>query len=974
MLFSGSAAGGKHLTWNAIAKLTCSELANSSLGCSGDVVDLDHLVTNAVKILELGVPYQNTKPETWSELLRQSLLVTDVSHRSGLQVTERLITSLEDRPSNEGGLCTAILVREFVVVLNSPASFNVRKPIPKRAKRKEDDVQSVYRSLVRLLDLHLSRCYFVAEFSDELVLTSVIDAAISLLQSPSIEYRLACLSEMQGSLALWLEDQQRLMTTGSSSGSLKLVRARKLCPVIIDVLGRLSNEIDLKSFDGLFAAAFRTTHRMVINQVVKVWNSNYGPNERLEYGDRLKQALVRLIPFVVLELPGFHESESDEKGLTKLDYIENLDEEGETSNVVDLSKTPKLVQPIVVPPATQKHRVGAGETSPPLKAGVKARLHDNSQVHFVSIESSPAPRGNAESQNLTARQKEVRERQHGEAALMFPDLRSSPPCSMEGTKVVESSKLVLASLEDQVSSIEGPATPTLPSQKVLDYEEAVQSSPTPRSKQQALRFEEIDAPSSPLSMHSPTDTVEQPRATIQLDYRDEIQDIAQEEMMGQVGLFGDIPVQTPLVGKETENVLPNNVEVLDATSPSMKPTRDHKNLVQMFSDNLPDGAVDSAEDLRIAESQAGIELISGVLGSVADVVVSDERIVGKDAKSTADQDPEDASSLFKVEDTMSDVIMTGTRPQTDGSNEKQADTIYETAIRLCAPSENSLKVHSDDNDFWSASQLSQDLERAASSVPSQSPDQQPKFASSLPAKRMSCPAALPKPKRRKTTGDAVERSSSTQSLPSRTPESQPSQAIYDCIQVETPSSSQPSDQAASTATQGPVISQPALQPVLQPVKRGRGRPRKVQPHATMPNPAETKEQLSKNITDESHERALIAEACKPPDGSSQHGISLLGPRSSSLCSYGEDKVDRALYSGTPSKQNSAPQRRSMEIKADDKENQVSPEEAVELLQKALSSLRRTSMDRSGLRAIDDLVFEIRTEAQNAAQRTERSGT
>ncbi len=974
MLFSGSAAGGKRRTWNAIAKLACSELADASLGCSGDIVELDDLVTNAGKILELGISYQNTKPETWPELLRQSLLVTDGSYQPGLQVTERLIASLGDRDTSEGGLCTAILVQEFVEILNSRASFNVRKSISKRAKRKEDDVQSVYRSLVRLLDLHLSRCYVVAEFSDELVLTSVIDTVISLLRSPSTEYRLACLTEMQESLALWLEDQQRLMTTGSRTGSVKLVQARKLCRVIIDTLGRLSNEIDLKSFDGLFAAAFKTTHRMTINQVIKMWNSNYGTNEGLEYGDRLKLALVRLIPFVALELPGLHESESNGATLLELDYLENLDEEGDTSNVVDLSKTPKLAQPVFPSAATQKHGADAGEANSLPKASVKARLHhDDSQVHFVSIESSPVPGGNAESQDLTARQKEVRERQHGEAALMFPDLRSSPAGTIEGTKAVEPSKLVLASIEEQVvASIRGPATPTLPSQKVLDYEQAVQSSPTPKSKQQALRFEEIDAPSSPLSVHSPTDANERPRTTTQLECQDEVQDMAQEEMMDDVGLFDDVPVQTPLMEKETEDVLPTNREVLNPTSPSMKPSHHHKHLVQMFSDKLPDEAGDFAEDLRRAESLAGIELTSGVLGSVADVIPSGELVIGKDAKRTADQVREEANSLLKVEDTMSEVIMAGTRPQTDGNNERQADTRYETAIKLYGPSEDSLKVYSDDNDFWSASQLSQDLEQAASSVASQSPDQQPASAPSSPAKRMRSPAALPKSKRRKTTGDLIERSS-TKSLRSRTSELQSSQAVHDCIEVETPSCSQLSNQAASTASQGPVISQPALQPVLQPVKRRRGRPRKVQPHARMPDPAEAKESLSKNIINDSQERNSTAEACKAPDSGSQDDISLLGPRSSSLSGRGEDKVDRALYCGNPSKQNSAPQRRSIEVKADDKENQVSPEEAVELLQAALSSLRRTSMDRSGLRAIDDLVFEIRTEAQNAAQRTARGG-
>ncbi|KAF7509720.1 hypothetical protein GJ744_007591 [Endocarpon pusillum] len=985
VLPGGSVATGERVIWNAMAKLTRSELTNASLDCVGDIVDVNHLVTNAVRILEFGVPYQSGQPECWAEcwteLLRQSLLVTDGSHQSGLQVTQRLTIFLGDRNSNEGSLCTAILVREFLDVLNSPASINAHKPNPKRAQREEGDVQSVYRSLVRLLNVHLSRVYFIGDCCDELVLASVTDAVMALLQRSSTEYRLACLTEMQESLALWLEDPRRVMTTASRTGSLKLVQARKLCPVIIGVLGRLSNEIDLKLFDGLFAAAFRTTHRMTINQVVKMWNSNYGPNVSLEYGNRLKEALARLIPFVELELPGLHDFESNETTLPELDYLENLDEEESTLNVVDSSKTTKLVQPVVVPAAAptvhQKHRLNAGETSTPLEAAVRARLHhDDSQVHFVSIESSPAPGGDAESQNLTARQKEIRERQGGEIALMFPDLRSSPSCAVQAARTPESSKLVLASVEDEVACIGDPATPTLPLRKILDYEEAVQSSPTPKSKLQALRFEEIDAPSSPLSMHGPDDTIDPPEAIIELGCPDKAQDVTKEKRTGGVGLFDDIPVQPSSIGNEMEDVLPTNVEDLDAASLSVKPFHDHKHLVQILSGDLREQSVDFAEDIREAEPQVRNDLASGevvMLGSVTDVVPSDEHIIGKDAKRTPDQGPEGANSLLKVEqDTITDIIVAGIRPQADGSNERRADIIHETAINPCSPTEESTKVYSDDNDFWSASQLSQDLERAASTVLSQSPEQQPGFATSAPAKRMRSPAAPPKSKRRKTTGGLVERSS-IQRLPSSTSAAQPSQAAYDCIEVETPSSSQPSIRAASAASQGPVLSQPALQPVSQPMKRGRGRPRKVQPQPTMPDPAEARESLSENMKNGSHERDLPAKACTSPESGNQHGPSRLRPRSGSSRSYRSDNVDRALNSGAASNQNSPPQRRTMEVKTDDKENRVSPEEAVELLQKALSSLRRTSMDRSGLRAIDDLVFEIRTEAQNAVQRPPRSG-
>ena len=52
--------------------------------------------------------------------------------------------------------------------------------------------------------------------------------------------------------------------------------------------------------------------------------------------------------------------------------------------------------------------------------------HDDSQIEFAVVNFSPADIDELESQILTDRQKEVRERQNKEAAAIFPDLRSSP--------------------------------------------------------------------------------------------------------------------------------------------------------------------------------------------------------------------------------------------------------------------------------------------------------------------------------------------------------------------------------------------------------------------------------------------------------------------------------------------------------------------------------------------------------------------
>ncbi|KAJ9606127.1 hypothetical protein H2200_009088 [Cladophialophora chaetospira] len=123
---------------------------------------------------------------------------------------------------------------------------------------------------------------------------------------------------------------------------------------------------------------------------------------------------------------------------------------------------------------------------------VTKQRHDDSQVSFVPIESSPL--GEPESQSLTAHQKEVRDRQRSEPAVVFADLRSSPrPRSSSvshgdcgfGRKVA--------------SQAERPATPTLPTNDDQGETE-IMASPTPRARHIATQITDIEVPSSPPSM------------------------------------------------------------------------------------------------------------------------------------------------------------------------------------------------------------------------------------------------------------------------------------------------------------------------------------------------------------------------------------------------------------------------------------------------------------------------------------------
>lgn len=135
--------------------------------------------------------------------------------------------------------------------------------------------------------------------------------------------------------------------------------------------------------------------------------------------------------------------------------------------------------------------------------------HDDSQIQFAAIESSPLDGMVLDSQLLTDRQREVKERQ-AETAAMFPDLRSSPRIKQKSNI----SSLISNStpLGAEPSSSVQPTTPIIAGPDRAPFDDYVTSSPTPRRGQvdYAVDSDIIDPPSSPPEQHA-RDNVDIPK-------------------------------------------------------------------------------------------------------------------------------------------------------------------------------------------------------------------------------------------------------------------------------------------------------------------------------------------------------------------------------------------------------------------------------------------------------------------------------
>jgi hypothetical protein len=190
-------------------------------------------------------------------------------------------------------------------------------------------------------------------------------------------------------------------------------------------------------------------HKSTANQAIRVWNSTFGLSKQtLEYPDRVKDALLRLRPLADLQLPFFPESlESEDVSVHRqpVEFAESQDDSRflpttSMESVLKKHRTPlpgsskvhNSTPQVVIPTPSSGSRKRSREET--LQTGKrKSRKqdstpklrHQDSQIHFAAVDSSPIPGTIQYSQVLTERQKEVKERQQAEAA-MFPDLWSSP--------------------------------------------------------------------------------------------------------------------------------------------------------------------------------------------------------------------------------------------------------------------------------------------------------------------------------------------------------------------------------------------------------------------------------------------------------------------------------------------------------------------------------------------------------------------
>lgn len=488
---------------------------------------------NVVSILEAGIQYSPQRPLPRWKPLFEALVVSATldagDSGKAIAVLEPLAKSLKAR-----GSTSEYFGLSYLSILLGKATYPKDRQALDGAERKLwGSVQSntkkfdPYNELYTYTLSSLESAYRTFSKNHILEYADIISSLSGLLGRCPTQLLDVVLVKLQSGIALWIADWESNLSGGNALGTAIMSLWGQICKLIPKLCQQYTHTKTLRELEVLICAGLESKHKTIVNSTIGMWNSTFGPcKDGLEYPPKAKDALLRLHTVVELQLPHFPESldsvvstghrqqvnlgfqpdeSSQYSGFSSMDSAINKYLRPRTlQNLRSRESTPQVIIPVNRTLSLKRSRgeTPEGSRRKSKKRDVTPRMrHDDSQIQFEAIpSSSPAMDRVVDSQLLTEKQKEVRERQQADAG-MFPDLRSSPrpkgrlPESEDAEAELprHRSSSVSSKLREKISQADRETTPTviIPSDDDNGY---VQSSPTPT---RSLRGPADGPPSSP---------------------------------------------------------------------------------------------------------------------------------------------------------------------------------------------------------------------------------------------------------------------------------------------------------------------------------------------------------------------------------------------------------------------------------------------------------------------------------------------
>ncbi|KAH8816543.1 Rap1-interacting factor 1 N terminal-domain-containing protein [Xylogone sp. PMI_703] len=495
---------------------------------------------NLVKVLDIGIEVSGDEPPlAWHALFKNVLNSASIDAGDGgkaIGVIEPLARILLARISSKGDPAR-ISGLEYCQILCDAVTYPKSRQALDGARRRlwgvsnpgqKDSSLDPYNYLYEYICVTLENTYTsfdTLKVSQYVALLTTINKMLDRCPRANV---LNLLAKLQKGVACWIRDEHARISYSIGINLSNAVTSlwKNICNLIQSLSLGTDNPSVLQTFETLLLAGMDSKHRSIVNLTIGMWNSAFGhPQTKLQYPQTLVDAIHRLNPIAELLLPAdFPESRNDGGSVGSIDFLETQD--GSTSfgtnidSILRKQQTPYLsVSPLprlrstspmdissILSPAPSRFSHSRQETPEPAKRKTTRQItpnlkHNDSQVYFKAIESSPQAEQSFDSQLLTERQKEVRERQQTEAA-MFPDIRSSPDPRLKSAqrRHIPSDELQLlrssASVsQDSSTRRDRENTPTL---ATGDGDDFITSSPTPTRTPPRLNSRDVsDPPSSP---------------------------------------------------------------------------------------------------------------------------------------------------------------------------------------------------------------------------------------------------------------------------------------------------------------------------------------------------------------------------------------------------------------------------------------------------------------------------------------------
>ncbi|KAL6712221.1 hypothetical protein ACN47E_000098 [Coniothyrium glycines] len=243
-----------------------------------------------------------------------------------------------------------------------------------------------------------------------------LNALTNAIQQTPTSHLAVFLRKIQEVIGLWVEDPEKKMH--SKDPQMRDLHHEVVClwTVVNKAIERLPRKDAqiLLHLETIITAGFLNRHRSIVNASIATWNNTFGKEASLRYPSRLEQALRDLRNTVELSLPSLPARDDD-----SVEELLFYDSDNGVENMETMFKSPRVKNS---PFKVTKPKTRSMSRSPAMPSTVNRRIpsrqtlrvrlrHDNSQIQFEPILSSPSNPFNQESQILTERQQEMVERQ-----------------------------------------------------------------------------------------------------------------------------------------------------------------------------------------------------------------------------------------------------------------------------------------------------------------------------------------------------------------------------------------------------------------------------------------------------------------------------------------------------------------------------------------------------------------------------------